>query len=289
MLTASLQNASATLLVLGHRGGRALYPENTQEGFFRALDAGIRVLELDLGMSKDGTLFIYHDTTINPLICTSPSVAVSFFERPRLLDLSDAQLETFDCGSRTQWWRFPRQVKIPGAKIPRFEQFLDNLKNHYSEIIPSISLLVEVKVKEGTGETAPPEAFVKQVSAIVENSGLKPNITIQSFSVDFLRKFKHFNPSIETALLWDHRWIPKDSQLKDLGIKVFLPKFSVLNREFVNEIREAGYPIVPWTLNSLKDWRKAVDWKLDGIITDDPVGLKKFLESETALASSSSK
>lgn len=281
MLSTALQTAGAETLILGHRGARALYPENTTEGFFKVLDGGIRNLELDLGMSKDGTLFIYHDSAINPLICHSPSVAASFFKRPNLLTLSDAEIESFDCGSKTQWWRFPKQKKIEGARIPKFREFLESVKQSFSNILNEITFLVEVKVKDpSTHETATPEEFAIKVSAAIEESGLKSSITVQSFSVDFLRKLKQVNPSIETALLWEERWLPSIEQLRDLNLKVFLPKFRNMNAESVKTFQDAGFPVISWTLNSEKEWRKALEWGIDGIITDDPIGLKKFLASK---------
>jgi glycerophosphoryl diester phosphodiesterase len=280
MLTTAIQSAHGETIILGHRGARALYPENTQEGFFKVLDAGIRNLELDIGMSKDGTLFIYHDSAINPLICNSTSVPVSFFRRPNLLHLTDKEIESFDCGSKTQWWRFPKQAKIPSAKIPKLKGFLEAVKKSYSNILPEITFLIEVKVKNPeTGETAPPEVFAQKISALIEESGLKANSTVQSFSVEFLRQLKKHNPSIETALLWEQRWLPSVTQLRDLDLKVFLPKFSTLTFETVKSMQNSGYPVIAWTLNSHKDWKKALDWKLNGIITDDPIGLKKYMRA----------
>ncbi len=39
--------------IQAHRGARALFPENTLQAFCHAAELGIRVLELDLVVSKD--------------------------------------------------------------------------------------------------------------------------------------------------------------------------------------------------------------------------------------------
>jgi hypothetical protein len=39
-----------------HRGGRALFPENTLPSFANALSMGVDTLELDIGVTKDGAI-----------------------------------------------------------------------------------------------------------------------------------------------------------------------------------------------------------------------------------------
>ena len=39
-----------------HRGGRALFPENTLQSFANALSMGVDTLELDIGVTSDGAI-----------------------------------------------------------------------------------------------------------------------------------------------------------------------------------------------------------------------------------------
>jgi glycerophosphoryl diester phosphodiesterase len=59
----------------GHRGTRGLRPEDTLPAFAKALDIGVRTLELDTGVSKDGVVVVSHDSFINPLVCTDTAPA----------------------------------------------------------------------------------------------------------------------------------------------------------------------------------------------------------------------
>ena len=52
--------------VQGHRGARALFPENTLEGFLRAWDLGVRAFELDVGLTADNVAVVHHDPALNP-------------------------------------------------------------------------------------------------------------------------------------------------------------------------------------------------------------------------------
>src|SRR5690242_18631637 len=49
-----------------HRGGRALFPENTLVAFANALSMGVDTLELDIGITKDGAIVVSHERGLNP-------------------------------------------------------------------------------------------------------------------------------------------------------------------------------------------------------------------------------
>ena len=53
-------------LIIGHRGARGLFPENTLAGFTGALALGVDALELDVGMTADGVVVVSHDPALNP-------------------------------------------------------------------------------------------------------------------------------------------------------------------------------------------------------------------------------
>jgi len=60
----STPKASTDLAVIGHRGVRAIMPENTLAGFRRAQEVGADGIELDVRVSKDGIPVIMHDDDI---------------------------------------------------------------------------------------------------------------------------------------------------------------------------------------------------------------------------------
>ena len=90
-------------LVMAHRGGRGLAPENTMIAFKQAVEMGSDVLELDIRSTRDGVLVVIHDETIDR--CTNGSGAVQ--------DYSFAELQKFDAGD---YW------SNDGGKNPRFSR-----------------------------------------------------------------------------------------------------------------------------------------------------------------------
>ncbi len=52
------------VLIIGHRGARNLWAENSLEGFRRTLALGVDGVELDVHLSRDGELVVIHDPTL---------------------------------------------------------------------------------------------------------------------------------------------------------------------------------------------------------------------------------
>ena len=51
-------------LIVGHRGARNLWAENSLQGFRRTLALGVKSVEFDVHRTSDGTLVVIHDPTL---------------------------------------------------------------------------------------------------------------------------------------------------------------------------------------------------------------------------------
>ena len=58
-------NGKGDILVIAHRGGKGLWPENTLHAFHKALELGADMIELDLRMSGDGVPVVLHDRSVD--------------------------------------------------------------------------------------------------------------------------------------------------------------------------------------------------------------------------------
>lgn len=132
------------LVVAGHRGYKARYPENTLLSFKEAVDRGASMLELDLNMSKDGVLVVVHDLTVDR---TTNGTG-------RVRDLTLAQIERLDAGIHVGH-------HFSGLHVPTFGQFCVFMKDY-----PSVLLNVEIKDK--THEAVDAALAVLREHAMVE-------------------------------------------------------------------------------------------------------------------------
>jgi glycerophosphoryl diester phosphodiesterase len=110
--------------VQGHRGARAVRPENTLAAFGYALaNEDVSTLELDTGVTQDDQLVVLHDRTINGSHCLDTAPAFPGdpefpYVGKRVRDLTLAQIKTLDCGSKTLP-EFPRQQPSPASACRR--------------------------------------------------------------------------------------------------------------------------------------------------------------------------
>ena len=72
---ANSYTAGKRILVHGHRGARALRPENTLPAFEYAIAQGVDALEMDMAVTKDNVIVISHDPILEPPVCTGPQRA----------------------------------------------------------------------------------------------------------------------------------------------------------------------------------------------------------------------
>jgi glycerophosphoryl diester phosphodiesterase len=73
-------------LDIAHQGGEDEFPSNTMYAFRRALQVGADMLELDVGVTKDGQVVVMHDTTVDRTTNGHGTVASLTLAQLRRLD-----------------------------------------------------------------------------------------------------------------------------------------------------------------------------------------------------------
>lgn len=116
------------VIVAGHRGYKALYPENTMISFQKAIELGVDMIELDLNVTSDKQLVVIHDNTLDRTTNGTGSVRDFTLDEIKKLDAGLFMGEEF-----------------AGARVPEFNEFLDlvaKVNNFY----------LNVEIKERTQE-----------------------------------------------------------------------------------------------------------------------------------------
>src|SRR5260370_30487543 len=108
MLTGSA--FAQNIQVHGHRGARAMRPENTLPAFEYAIAQGVDALELDMAVTRDNVIVVSHDPVLELPVCTGPGGKAVIHE------LTLAQVREWDCGAK-QDSPFPKQQAGPGRRI----------------------------------------------------------------------------------------------------------------------------------------------------------------------------
>lgn len=107
---------------IAHRGGAGLWPENTMGAFARAFALGVDGVEMDVQLTKDGKVAIFHDHELKPEIVRDAHGAWLAAKGPRISQLSYEELQAFDVGrlqpGTAYAARAPDQEALDGERIP---------------------------------------------------------------------------------------------------------------------------------------------------------------------------
>ena len=254
-------------VVHGHRGARAIYPENTLPAFEYAIQQGVDFLEMDLAVTKDNVLVISHDPHINPEICTGPHPGIAIHE------LTLAELQQYDCGTLKNP-RFPKQQPVPGTRIPTLDEVLNLAR------LGNIQFNIETKSFPEHPELTPtPEIFAQLMLAQIRKHKVEARVIMQSFDFRTLHAMKKLAPEIRLAALYEGTPRPFVDIAREAGASIISPYYELVTAEQVKASHAAGLEVVPWTANTPAIWQRLIDAGADAIISDDPAALIGYLKA----------
>jgi glycerophosphoryl diester phosphodiesterase len=256
----------ARILVHGHRGARAMRPENTIPAFQYAIDAGADVLELDMAVTKDNVIVISHDPILHPPVCSGPS------SRAVIHRLTLEQLREWDCGA-VRNPSFPKQQPIPGTRMPTLDDVF--------ALAPSGAVQFNIETKSFANHpeyTPAPEEFVRLVLDIMRRHKMEQRVILQSFDFRTLQAMKSIAPEIRLSALTENDKRDFVTIAREAGAGIISPEYSLVTAEKVKQAHDAGIQVVPWTANDAATWDRLIDAGVDAIISDDPAALIAHLK-----------
>jgi len=231
--------------VIAHRGGTG--PDGTIAGCRRTMAEGVRFLELDVRLTRDGHAVILHD----------PTVDRTTDGRGAIDGLTLAEVKKLDAGVK-----FDRAYA--GERIPTVLELL-------RAVGPSAVVLLELKV---------PQAAEPVVHAIQAAEAFDRAV-VRTTDKEILRKVRDRDPRFLTGTMGvmpDFGEVEEIvTQLKSLGVRSFTPQTgrSVI-RPLVDRFHAAGIAVWGTNTNDEDQWRRLLDAGVDGIITDRPIELSTF-------------
>jgi glycerophosphoryl diester phosphodiesterase len=256
-------------LVVGHRGARARFPENTLPAVRHALESGADAVEVDVRVTSDDVLVLFHDATIPPDRCRM------FDGRPApagfaVRALAFEALRSFDCGFLPDP-RFPAQRAVPETPPPS----LDELLGLIGTLRPGDSgpvLFLELKRDESPALSPAREPYARLVVDALGKRGFAVRTVVLSFDHGLLRAVRTLDPTIATMPLVDRAAdlaaLARREEARWIG-----PRHTLLTRESVEAARAAGARLFAWTANDPAEQDRLAGLGVDAIGTDDPASL----------------
>lgn len=159
------------MMVLGHRGSPREAPENTLEGFARAMTHGADGVELDVRLSSDGRVVVCHDTTLKRLAGRAMRVRSVCFARLREIDLG------------------------AGARMPLLDDVLALWRGRG---------MVNVELKPDDVDLGP---LASAAAAVIARHPRTP-VVVSSFSQALLSRFEACAPRVPRGVLLGPSYYP---------------------------------------------------------------------------------
>jgi glycerophosphoryl diester phosphodiesterase len=254
----------------GHRGARALFPENTIEGFAGTLAIGVDTIELDIGLTADGVAVVTHDALLNPDLTRGPDGAWLSAPGPVVRTLTFSELRRYDVGrlrpGSAYALMFPGQAPCDGARIPTLSDVL-------ALTVPA-GVRVEAELKTSDASAASPVDAANAVVAVAGAAGALALLGVRSFDWRGLRHLRRHHPEIPLTWLTDgdaSRWpAAVAAEVRGCRNPVWAPGYRGVTEALVADAHALGLGVAPWTVNAPDDMARLIGWGVDGLCSDRP-------------------
>jgi len=220
--------------VIAHRGAKGYVAENTIDAFQKALDLGAHGIELDVHLSSDGEIIVFHDEHTQKLTGVSGTIAA--------MSLADI-----------------RKLKVAHHhEIPTLDdvlQFVDK------RMLVNIELKIEAAARPVTDLI---EHYISRYKWTYEH------FLVSSFNWPALKEIRDWNPAIPLGVLTETDLDLAIGFGKSIQAETLHPYFHLLDPDSVKKINNEKMRIYAWTVNMPEDVKRIKGLGIDGIITDFP-------------------
>lgn len=243
--------------VVGHRGSREA-PENTLAAFRLGMQSA-DIIELDVHLSKDGSVIVAHDATAERT--TNGAGA--------WVDLTLEEIRKLDAGS---WYGSAFQ----GEKVPTLEEVLTLVNGNKT-------VLIELKWPE----TGIYDSLVTHVVRMIRGHQAERWTIVQSFEPRYLTELHRLAPDLITyelvygALNFPPVWKDRNFHMGVFnpveGVRGVVFYYPYLSASFVQKLHAHRMRVGAYTVNKGEDIFRVLNLGVDLVITDYPAQLRSTL------------
>ena len=250
-----LLRGDGPVLRIGHRGAKALAPENTLRSFQAAVDLGVDLVEFDALALVDGTLVVSHSDELAELTHGAAKGPVGTRTLDELRRLAP-ELPTLDEAFAFFAASAPETGLHVDLKSPASEQaVLDGLRRH--ELVPRTLVTCPVVAPLRVLRALEPELALG-LGYPHDRIGLSHRRTLAPVAIGAVLALRAALP-LRIARL-----------LERAGASVASLHHLVVTRAAVERCHASGAAVLAWTVNDRSTLRSLVRAGVDGIVTDNP-------------------
>ena len=243
-------NNFKTVQLVGHRGAMKFAPQNTMSSFEIAQKLGFKAIEVDLQVTSDNEIVIYHDDNLNTLTNGSGTIASK--------TLSEIKSYVYNQGSNV--------TKFNNEKIPTLDEFLIFCKGH--NIIPFLEIKVTIN-----------DLIAQKIVDTVDKFGFKTSAVYFGYNINNLELIRKYSTHSRVLLSLDSYDETRLGWIKTLdgkiGIVPYVKNFTV---EQLKTLTNQGLDIYPYDVKSYEEYLKCCNNGCSGMLVDN-IGGHNLYES----------
>lgn len=273
-------------LVHAHRGGAAIYPENTVAAMIHAVDLGVPVLELDLQITQDQKVVVSHDPYLKAdktLLPDGNRISSEKEKEYRIYQMSYDSLKLYDVGTLPVE-AYPLRKNI-SSTIPLLSALIDSVE-HYTKAknLKPVGYNIEIKSDPNKDRIYTPD--YKRFSDLVMEVILKKNIgerlTIQSFDFRTLNYLYNKYPNLSYSYLIEPNGETFEQSLSHLNFvpQIYSPDYRMVTKKMIKKAHDRKMRIIPWTIDDKDQILRLQKLGVDAIITNQPDSAMVWLSSK---------
>ena len=250
-----LERSEGRVLRIGHRGAALVEPENTLRSFRAAVELGVDLVEFDVLDLPRGPLVIAHSDHLDEV---SHGVASGSVRSCSLEELRDVAPE-----------------------LPTLDETLAFFADHAKEVGLHVDLKLTLRLDE--------------LAAALQRYGLERRTVVSSFHVPSLEALRRHAPTVRIGLtypedkfgvsrrplLWPlvriglsglRASVPPriGGMVRRAGATALMLNHTLVTPRAVAAARDAGVPVLAWTVDDPADLERVVAAGVTGVITNDP-------------------
>jgi len=224
------------ILRIGHRGSKGYVAENTLESIKHAILLGVNGIEIDVFKCLSGELVLSHENNLKRLTGKS------------------GQLEKLTLGELKKF------LVVGKYKIPTLTDVLQTIETPF---------FVNIELK-GLNTAQATSKIITNLSK--STSWRLENFIISSFNWNELEQFRSIDKNTPVGVLLSNSMSINEAIEfgKKINAQAIHPNFKLLNEKTVKKIKNNGFKIYTWTVNSKDNINYMKKLKVDGIISDFP-------------------
>lgn len=229
------------MLIYGHRGAKGIVPENTLASFQYCLDVGVRRCELDLQLSLDEQLIVFHDDNLKRLTG----------RRGKVKHKTAAELQQYKIRDTALNWP-------TACSIPTLAQLFECCAfDHWQLEVKPLSRKKSV-------------IAIKAIARLVEQFKLQEMVTITSSSSQVLKAAQQYAPHIPRGLVAEYGWLDPIKTAVRYQCSLLALNWTLCTEQRTQKAKAAGLHLSVWTVNEPKLMLRLAQYGVDSLITDFP-------------------